>query len=170
DVANKGPWIATVANSSHGGLVANPVSFADAGSAPAELQDLPGIAGTGPAFQSDLEGPVFSASETDPTNFEGCNAWAGSPFTGGILLVSRGSCNFSAKVDNAVAAGAIGVVVFNNISGAPIVMGALEGTTVPSVMITNAGGLAAAVGTSGMDLYRGAVGFDADRRPGRLQA
>lgn len=143
DVANKGPWIATVANSTHGGLVANPVSFEDASTQPPELQGVPSVQGTGPALQGALDEPVFSATETDPANFEGCSAWSGTPFTGGILLVSRGTCNFSTKVDNAEAAGAVGVIVFNNVPGAPIPMGQLEATSVPSVMIPQDAGQAA---------------------------
>jgi len=143
DVANKGPWIATVANSSHGGFVAHQSTFTDGTNPAAGLEDLLSLPGTGPALGADINAPVFSAAETDAANFEGCDPWTGTPFTGGVLLVSRGSCNFSVKVDNAEAAGAIAVVVHNNAAGPPIAMGALETTTIPSVMIPQADGLAA---------------------------
>ena len=143
DVANKGPWIATVANSSHGGFIAHQAAVSDNGNPVGGLESLLAIPGTGPQVAVDIDAPVFSALETDAANFEGCNPWAGSPFTGGILLVSRGSCNFSAKVDNAAAAGAIAVIVHNNSAGPPIAMGGLETTTIPAVMIPQADGQAA---------------------------
>ncbi len=141
DVAHKGPWIMTVANSSHDRVNSNPVSVTEPG-APANLQNMFGLLGTGPAFGADVNAPIVAASDVDQANFEGCNAWAGTPFAGSIALISRGGCNFSVKVDNAAAAGAQAVVVFNNQSNVPIVMGALENTTIPSVMIGQANGQA----------------------------
>ena len=58
-------------------------------------------------------------------DFRGCNAsdWAGFP-AGNIALVSRGAppgfpvaCTFALKAQNAIDAGAIGLVVYNNIAG-----------------------------------------------------
>jgi hypothetical protein len=143
DVANKGPWIATVANSSHGGFVAHQAAFVDSGTPVTGLDSVLAVPGTGPQLAVDLDAPVFSALATDAANAEGCTAWNGTPFAGGIALISRGSCNFSVKVDNASAAGAIGVIVHNNVSGPPIAMAALETTTIPAVMIPQADGQAA---------------------------
>jgi aminopeptidase Y len=49
----------------------------------------------------------------------GCNAadFAGFP-AGNIALISRGACTFAIKATNAYNAGAIGVVIYNNIPGA----------------------------------------------------
>lgn len=143
DVANKGPWIATVANSTHGGVVAHDAGFADSGGPAVGLESVIAVPGSGPAVSTALSADVIYAGEIDAANFEGCNAWTGSPFTNSILLVSRGSCNFSVKVDNAAAAGAIAVVVHNNVPGAPFRMGALETTSIPSVMIPRDDGIAA---------------------------
>jgi hypothetical protein len=143
DVANKGPWIATVANSTHGGFIAHDAAFEEGGVPAGGLESVLALPGTGPALTSDLEEPVFWAQAEDAANFEGCNAWTGSPFTGGILLVSRGSCGFVDKVNNAQAAGAVGVIVYNNVDGPPITMGGLEATTIPSVMVPRDTGLAA---------------------------
>jgi extracellular elastinolytic metalloproteinase len=59
--------------------------------------------------------------------------------TGQIALVDRGTCDFVVKAANAQAAGAIGMIVANNVAGDPIVMG---GTTpqIPAVMVTQAAG------------------------------
>ena len=52
-----------------------------------------------------------------PANL-GCDAadWAGFP-AGRIALVSRGTCSFRIKTTNAAAAGASGIVIYNNIPG-----------------------------------------------------
>ena len=70
----------------------------------------------------------------------GCTSVSG--VAGKIALIYRGSCNFSVKVENAQAAGAVGVIIVNNVPGAPIVMGGTPvGTvTIPVVMISQADG------------------------------
>jgi hypothetical protein len=73
-------------------------------------------------------------------NPEGCNP--GHPpgfFDDAIALVIRGSCTFAEKVNNAAAAGAEAVIVFNHVGGPPISMGATPATP-PSVMIDNVNG------------------------------
>jgi minor extracellular serine protease Vpr len=51
--------------------------------------------------------------------------------------VDRGDCTFSTKVRNAIAAGAVGVLVINNVAGDPIPMAkdGLGGDDLPAVMI-----------------------------------
>lgn len=66
---------------------------------------------------------------------EGCEAFPANAFDGGVALLRRGGCLFSEKVGNAAAAGAVAVVMINNVSGDPIVMGGLEGTTIPAGMV-----------------------------------
>ena len=56
----------------------------------------------------------MTSASVDMTNIEGCNAWAGTPFTGNAVLIQRGTCNFSQKVYHAQEAGAEFVVVYNN--------------------------------------------------------
>ncbi len=57
---------------------------------------------------------------------------------GKIALIDRGTCNFIDKVKNAQNAGAIAVIVVNNIAGAPSTMGATFDATVtiPALMIS----------------------------------
>jgi len=138
-VSHRGPWIMTVANSSHDRVNSNDVSITEAG-APAELNGMFGLLGTGPVFSTDINAPVVAASSVDPANFEGCNPWTGTPFANSIALISRGGCTFADKVNNANTAGASAVIVFNNQSNVPIVMGGLDATTIPSVMIGLANG------------------------------
>jgi minor extracellular serine protease Vpr len=57
--------------------------------------------------------------------------------SGNVVVVDRGGCTFSAKVRNAIAAGAIGVVVINNVAGDPVAMAkdGGGGDDLPAVMI-----------------------------------
>jgi subtilisin family serine protease len=58
---------------------------------------------------------------------------------GKVVLLSRGDCDFVTKIANAEAAGAKGVVVHNNVAGAPFAMGVGTGVVnnnrIPGVMI-----------------------------------
>ena len=69
----------------------------------------------------------------------GCDAanWAGFP-VGRIALVSRGTCSFRIKTTNAAAAGASGIVIYNNIAGLLNgTLGEAEGlSAIPSVGTT----------------------------------
>ncbi|MES2556734.1 MAG: PA domain-containing protein [Bacteroidota bacterium] len=67
----------------------------------------------------------------------------GVDLTGQIALIYRGTCEFGAKALAAQNAGAIAVIIVNNIAGAPIAMGAgaVGGSvTIPTVMISQADG------------------------------
>jgi aminopeptidase Y len=59
---------------------------------------------------------ALAAPPADPT--PGCDAgdFAGFP-AGNIALISRGACTFALKATNAYNAGAVGVVIYNNIPG-----------------------------------------------------
>ncbi len=57
--------------------------------------------------------------------------------SGKLVVVDRGACTFSTKVRNAIAAGAVGVVVINNVAGDPTAMAkdGGGGDDLPAVMI-----------------------------------
>lgn len=59
---------------------------------------------------------------------------------GKVALIDRGIVTFVAKIDRALAAGAIGVVMINNIDSAPIPMGGDKEYEVPAVMISKQAG------------------------------
>jgi len=108
--------------------------------------------GTSPVriADGDVSGPLVQPDTA--TNVEGCNA-IGVDMTGGIALISRGTCAFALKSANAEAAGAIGMIVYNDGTAAdriaPIVMGGLDAATVPSVMISSIDGLGLSADLSG---------------------
>lgn len=65
----------------------------------------------------------------------------GAAVSGNIALVDRGNCAFTIKVKNAQNAGATGVIVANNVPGAPSPMGGTDATiTIPSVQVSQATG------------------------------
>src|SRR5688572_3379088 len=51
--------------------------------------------------------------EADGTSNSGCEPEDFASFTGDIALLQRGTCDFSVKIANAVAAGAEAVIIFN---------------------------------------------------------
>lgn len=94
----------------------------------------PTLAGSGPR-----SGDVVLVDDgvgTPPgTVNDGCEPFTG--VAGKLALLERGFCTFVVKVANAQAAGAVGVIVANNVPGFPITMGGADPTiTIPSVMIS----------------------------------
>lgn len=58
-----------------------------------------------------------------------------------VVLIRRGSCTFVSKIEKADAAGAIAVIMVNNVGGEPIIMGGEDtGITIPSIMVSQADG------------------------------
>lgn len=74
----------------------------------------------------------------------GCNPLInGAAVSGKIAVIYRGSCQFGTKALNAQNQGAVGVIIVNNIPGAPVGMGpGTDGPSVniPTVMISDADG------------------------------
>jgi minor extracellular serine protease Vpr len=75
-----------------------------------------------------------------PTN-DGCSALPANHFADKVALIRRGTCSFTIKAQNAEAAGALAVVLYNNASGSltPIVAADPQ-VGIPVVMITQADG------------------------------
>jgi Zn-dependent metalloprotease len=98
----------------------------------------PVLTGTG------VTGDVVAATDADEdggapaaTTLDGCSAFDNAAAVSGkIAIVSRGSCGFVVKVKNAQNAGAIAVLVADNVEAAPSPMGGADPTIViPSVRI-----------------------------------
>lgn len=125
------------------------------------ISSVPRGTGRGAAIQIDLDGkglndikslpfvgsPVAAAATNNlvfanlgkPEDFTGINV------RGKFALISRGDIPFKDKVTNAIAAGAIGVLIFNNATG--LMQGAVSAdgseVSIPCVMIEQSIGLAA---------------------------
>ena len=74
-----------------------------------------------------------------------CAALPANSLTGKIALLSRGSCDYTVKIRNAQAAGAVAVLVVNNVAGDPIAMGTNgepNQPTIPAYMLSRDNGIA----------------------------
>jgi subtilisin family serine protease len=87
---------------------------------------------------SDLTAPL-SVLKTGTALSTACAALPAGSLSGKIALLSRGTCTFSTKIRNAQAAGAVAVLVVNNVAGDPTAMGQ-DGTpaqpTIPAYMVS----------------------------------
>lgn len=141
EVNHLGPWVTTVAASTHSRNAAadGTLSVTGPGTPPAQLQNIPLATGSAPTPGTAGNLPI----RTHAANLRGCTAGGGIPagtFTGAIALMQRGDCSFEEKANNAAAAGAEVAVIYNNAAGGiiPIVGGA----TLPTYGITQASGQA----------------------------
>ena len=89
-----------------------------------------------------VTGDVVLADDSTSTTSDACEALTnGGAISGNIALVDRGNCTFVLKVANAQAAGAIGVIVANNVAtGLPPMGGSDPSITIPSLGISQADG------------------------------
>ncbi len=93
------------------------------------------IAGNGPI----TKGVVLYNDNAAGTTHEACAAPANpGALAGKIALIDRGTCGFTVKAKNAQNAGAVGVLVADNVPGEyPIIMGGTDNTiTVPAFMVS----------------------------------
>jgi Zn-dependent metalloprotease len=100
-----------------------------------------GAAGFGPQVDAtgvtgDIVQALDAADATGPSTTDACTVIT-NPATvaGKVALVDRGSCGFAIKVKNAQNAGAIGVVVGNNVDVVAGMAGADPTITIPAVLI-----------------------------------
>lgn len=128
------------------------------GSAPASLQNIHALLGDGPKISSVLTAPLTDVTQLGNDGFA-CAALAAGSLTGAIALVQRGSCDFGDKINNAGAAGAVGVVIYQS-SGIDSIFSSLfaQNTGIPAMMIGYTDGSAL---KSYIDANKGAtVSFD----------
>ncbi len=72
---------------------------------------------------------------------EACTGAPANNISGKIVVINRGNCSFVIKAQAAQVAGAVGIIMVNNVPGAPIVMGGTDNTiTKPAVMISDVDG------------------------------
>ncbi len=100
-------------------------------------------AGFGPAIPtSPITADLVLYDDNTEYPIEACSpAVNGSALNGKIAVIRRGNCNFTVKVQNAENAGAVAVIMVNNVGGAPITMGGTDpGIGIPSLMVSMADG------------------------------
>lgn len=107
----------------------------------AGVEDVPALPGAGEfEITEAITGPLMPAVEIDAANGEACDPFPADSLAGHIAFVTRGSCAFTQKANNAEAAGAIGMILYNNTSG--VISMSMPGATLPSVSILQEDGLA----------------------------
>ncbi len=102
-----------------------------------------GVANFGPPLATPgLSGALVEAFDGTSSPRLLCSpAVNGSEIAGKIALVDRGTCNFTVKVKNAQNAGAIAVVIANNVAGDPPGMNGDDNTIViPSISLSQSDG------------------------------
>jgi Zn-dependent M28 family amino/carboxypeptidase len=118
-------------------LLGYDLTVTGAADVPVEGLPMSGTTGTGPA--------QITAELVQPAVALGCDAaaWDGVDATGLIAVVSRGECDFATKSLEASAAGAIGLLVYNNEAGELSgTLGEQVAEFVPTVGITDVEGAA----------------------------
>jgi minor extracellular serine protease Vpr len=108
---------------------------------------FPAASGDFETVDADLTAPlgVVLGTGTPSGLSTACTALTPGSLSGQIALISRGVCLFSEKIRNAQDAGAIAVIVVNNVAGDPIAMGRggiPNEPTVPAYMVSLANGIA----------------------------
>jgi len=119
EVNHLGPWMTTVAASTHDNNVAGAgvLSITGPGTPPPSIQNISLNPGSGPNLGAVATGQEIRWNAANPI---GCTASGGFPagfFTGSMALISRGTCPFSEKILNAEAAGATVAIIYNNAAG-----------------------------------------------------
>ena len=141
---NSGPGLFTVESpgSAQRALTAGAATVGHFVAAPISAggNSFPGIAGD---FGAQTVGITAMLSAIPGAGANGlgtvCSALAAGSLNGKIAMLARGTCSFSTKVRNAQSAGAIAVIVSNNVAGDGVAMGQ-DGTpnqpTIPAYMVS----------------------------------
>ncbi len=136
-VNHRGPWVMSVAASTHDAQASGLVSASGPGTPPANTQNL--------AMTKGSDSPNGSSQTNLPIRHflgqgaaEGCTAtvpaFPAGFFTGAAALIHRGSCSFTEKITNAFNAGAAFVIIRNN-QATPISMSTPGQPAVPAYSI-----------------------------------
>jgi hypothetical protein len=102
-----------------------------------------GLAAFGPDIATvNVTGNLVLVNDSVDPTADACEPIQNS-VSGKIALIERGTCTFVSKVLAAQTANAIGVVIYNNVPGAPVTMGGSDPTiTIPAVMVSDLDGAA----------------------------
>jgi hypothetical protein len=97
-----------------------------------------GTAAFGPPISAPgITAPVVLVNDGVGTTSDGCEPLTPGSLAGKIALIDRGVCGFAVKTKIAQNAGALAVIIANNVAGAPPGMAGVDPTiTIPTVSIT----------------------------------
>lgn len=124
EVNHLGPWVFTIAASTHDGKGSNvpTLSVSGPGTVPEALLGLPMIkgsaeSGTIPDGEPFTGKPIRRYIDPAGEDAEGCVAFPPNYFAGAVALIKRGGCTFAQKTANAELAGAEFIIIRNNEPG-----------------------------------------------------
>lgn len=94
-----------------------------------------GTASFGPPISAPgITAPLVLVNDGVGTGSDGCEPLPAGSLTGKIALIDRGTCGFAVKTKMAQDAGALAVIIANNVAGAPPGLGGTDPTiTIPTV-------------------------------------
>lgn len=101
-----------------------------------------GLATFGPPVSTSLMSGTIAYIRDGSNSYQGCSSYPANSLAGKIALIDRGaSCLFINAVKNAQNAGAIGVIIANNRSGAAPGLGGTDATiTIPTISLPQTDG------------------------------
>lgn len=95
----------------------------------------------GPALTAPITSDIVLYADNTPPASDACEtAVNAADILGKIVVIDRGTCSFTIKVQLAEEAGAIAVIVVNNTPGTPFTMSGNGVFGIPSVMVSQADG------------------------------
>lgn len=121
----------SVANTTHGRSFVNQLSVSG-------LSGIDVTEGSQTELEEDFVAELTTTIVVDEANALACNAFAENAFSGELVMVQRGECSFEQKANNLDNAGASGMLLYNNTTGA-LVMN-VGAATLPSFSISQADG------------------------------
>ena len=137
------PVAITVGATTTSRFFANPLILTASTPTPPEVSGIGALPGNGPPITSTVgPAPLLDVQQLDGTG-TACAALPAASLQGRMAFIRRGECVFSTKILNAIRAGAIAAIVYNNqINQPPIRMDVQDATQIPAAMIGNSEGLA----------------------------
>ncbi|MGA9769164.1 MAG: PA domain-containing protein [Blastocatellia bacterium] len=96
-----------------------------------------GTAAFGPPISTPITAPLVLVNDGVAPTSDGCETIPAGSLTGKIALIDRGLCGFAVKAKLAQDAGALAVIIANNVAGAPPGMAGVDPTIViPTVSLS----------------------------------
>lgn len=131
------PWVTSVAATLSDQFVISSIDVVGPGTVPDQLTGLTVTRGQNITISTDI-GPaqIVHAVDIFPGDHLGSSPYPDGSLTGRIALIDRGTSLFATKVRNAYDAGAVAVIMINNVAGSPITMADVDGVPIPSVMVS----------------------------------
>lgn len=100
---------------------------------PANLQSIAMGGGSFPTYTDFGPAPLLNITSVDPTGLA-CGTLPAGSLSGNIAMVQRGTCPYTTKIASAAAAGAVGVLVYDNIEESLFGI-STGGASIPSALI-----------------------------------